>query len=742
MPDDADATGIFMIRRVGTFIFAIMAAALSCVALVDVYLHGQFTLFDPRLLGGLAVVGTAFLLFGIMSMRARAEHMEGRADRLKALTGELETFITALEAANKRLHASEARYKGLVDAQGDAITRRTSDGRITYANEAFYKLFGARPEDIVGTVFRPEPHPDAPPLVLGRLAGRELGRERVSYDQHIKTVAGYRWIAWEDYAIRDQNGHLVEIQSVGRDVTERKGLEVALTEARDKAQDANRAKSHFLATMSHEIRTPMNGVLGMARLLLETSLTPDQKTYADAIRQSGLALLSLIEDILDFSKIESGALVIEQTDVALHPLVEGVAELLATRAHSKGIDIVTAITADVPKVITGDAIRLRQVLTNLVGNAIKFTEKGGVLVSATIDRDSGEPELRFMVRDTGIGVPLEKQAQIFDEFVQADSSHARRFEGTGLGLAISKRIVDAMGGKIGISTSDDTGSVFWMTLPLKDMPPAPAEDAGSMHGRCIALFSESVILRAGLKLQLAACGADMIEPRTPETLQRLKTQCNVLLFDAGNGGSETLRDVSGLDIPAVALLSPQHRASPTELRARGYSGYLTKPIRQGSLETRLKAVIAGQTEMETATTEPVADKRAGKSLSILLAEDNPVNALLARELLRRRGHIVHEVPTGEGAVAACADMRFDLVVMDLHMPGLDGIEATRLIRKAEQASKSEPVIIYALTADALETGRRACLEAGMNGFLTKPVDPAELDAVLAGIAAPAAEKAA
>ena len=428
-----------MTKRIATLLFALAAAGIGLTAFADMYLHGRLTVIDPAILGAVAIVGVLVLLVSLVTTRSRASDLESRTDRLTQLTSELETVIAALEAANTRLHASEARYKGLVDSQGDAILRRTPDGRITYANDAFFKLFGVASAGVIGQAWRPEPHPDSQPPMFGRLAGRETGRERVSYDQHVKTVAGYRWIAWEDYAIRDFDGRLIEMQSVGRDITERKRLEAALTDARDKAQDASHSKSHFLATMSHEIRTPMNGVLGMARLLLETQLAPDQRTYAEAIRQSGMALLALIEQILDFSKIESGALVLEKSDTKIRSLVEDVSELLATRAHAKGIELATAIAADVPETIETDAMRLRQIITNLVGNAIKFTDEGGVLVMLSVARaeNGGEAHLRLDVRDTGVGVPAEKQAQIFEEFVQADSSHARRFEGTGLGLAIS-----------------------------------------------------------------------------------------------------------------------------------------------------------------------------------------------------------------------------------------------------------------------------------------------------------------
>jgi PAS domain S-box-containing protein len=723
-----------MIERAGTFLFAVAVAGVGCAAFADVYVNGALTVIDPLALAAVAVCGVFVLLISLMSTRSRAVDLEGRTDRLTQLTSELESTITALEAANTRLHASEARYKGLVDAQGDAILRRTPDGRLTYANEAFYRMFGLSSPAVIGNPWRPEPHPDSPPPVFGRFAGRETGRERVSYDQHVKTVAGYRWIAWEDYAIRDNDGRLVEMQSVGRDITERKRLESELTDARDKAQEASRSKSHFLATMSHEIRTPMNGVLGMARLLLETEMVPDQRTYAEAIRQSGMALLSLIEEILDFSKIESGALVLEKGPTQIRTVVEDVSELLATRAHAKGIEFATAIAADVPDTIETDAMRFRQIVTNLVGNAIKFTVQGGVLVKLSVVRAEGEPHLCLEVRDTGVGVPPEKQAQIFDEFVQADSSHARRYEGTGLGLAISRRLVEAMDGSISLVSGEEKGSIFSVLLPYEEAKARKAAPAKPLAGKRLAVISPSPLLRAGLKMQLHAAGAMAIEGKSVETLRRVGKNCDMVLFDLGIGADAEAPSI-GLfgGRPFVALVTPEQRGQLATLSARGFSAYLTKPIRQASLERRLASVLAGEEETQPIVLRPHLPARPARALSILLAEDNPVNALLARELLRRRGHSVREVSTGAGAVAACGKDAFDLVIMDVHMPGLDGIEATRRIRAAERVTGDARVPIYALTADALETGRHACLEAGMNGFLTKPVDPAELDAVLADV---------
>ena len=377
-----------------------------------------------------------------------------------------------------------------MDAQGDVIVRRAPDSRLTYGNEVFFNLFGLTPEAALGKPFAPELHPESRSPMFGSFGGQETGHVRVKYDQHLQTMHGWRWIAWEDYPVRNSGGRLIEIQSVGRDITERKHLEEALTAAKDKAEAANRAKSGFLATMSHEIRTPMNGVLGMARLLLETELRPEQRSYVEAISQSGEALLTLIGDILDFSKIESGALTLREETVDPRKLLEDVIELLAPRAHAKGIEVVATVAADTPRMIRADGLRLKQILMNLVGNAIKFTDRGGV--RADLGRADGPHRqfLRFAIRDTGVGIATEKQDEIFAEFVQADSSHARRFEGTGLGLAISKRLVGAMGGQIGVTDAPGGGSVFWFAIPAtvvrgaRDLPKGPGSPvSGSPSSR-------------------------------------------------------------------------------------------------------------------------------------------------------------------------------------------------------------------------------------------------------------------
>ena len=361
-----------VILRIG---FGLLALAMLVALLGDVLITGHFTLTAPWVFEALVVVVLSFLLHEFAGARQRLDLMRKQAAEMKLASTRLQQSLAAAAAMNVKLNQSEARYKGLVDAQGDAIFRRTPDGKLTYGNDAFYKMFGLKAQHSVGQMFSPESRPDSRAPEFCSFAALETGSSCVRHDQHVRTVFGWRWISWEDFAVRDSRGNMVEIQSVGRDITERKALEDAIAIARDKAEAGSRAKSGFLAVMSHEIRTPMNGVLGMARLLLETELRPEQRTYVEAISQSGESLLALIGDILDFSKIESGTFTLDEDEVELRQLVEGVVELACPRAHDKDIELVAVAQAEVPSVVRSDRVRLRQVLTNLVGNAVKFTDR-------------------------------------------------------------------------------------------------------------------------------------------------------------------------------------------------------------------------------------------------------------------------------------------------------------------------------------------------------------------------------
>ena len=542
------------------------------------------------------------------------------------------------------------------------------------------------------------------------------------------------------------DGTLIEIQSVGRDVTDRKQMEIDLKAGRDLAEEGSQAKSMFLATMSHEIRTPMNGVLGMANLLLGTELTPEQKTYAQAVLDSGEALMALINDILDFSKIESGRLAFESSAVDLRLLVQNVTELLSPRAFEKGIALQSFVAPDVPGKVMADEGRLRQVILNLAGNAIKFTDKGAATIELSSDgpAEEGRVTLKLVIRDTGVGIPEEARARVFGEFEQADGSTTRRFGGTGLGLAISKRIVEAMNGAIELESHQGGGTVFtvYLTMPVAEPAPPPSR---SLSGLKILLATSAPLIGNLITRQLGSAGA---EARACESVAEGLTHL-AAASSAGNAFTTIITDETLSDGPADGLLSQIRRsgaesalrailllpvgAKRSDLREHGFDAYLVKPVRANALVQRV-ALLHGrgdapaederqQKRTRARRTMPKGDR---KSLSVLLAEDNDINALLVIALLAREGHTVERVANGQEALDALGKKTYDLVLMDVHMPVLDGLAATRAIRA--QGKTELPIV--ALTANAMDEDRRICLDAGMNDYLSKPIDPDLFEAMI------------
>jgi PAS domain S-box-containing protein len=679
--------------------------------------------------GSKAAIAVASLLAVAVLIGALLLHMR----TLHAALRSLERRADTLSDQNWELREAEERARGFLEAQGDLIVRRTRDGTITYANEAYCRLAGRSAGALIGTSYRLD--------ILEQGDTALLADGSRMHDQKIASDCGPRWISWRDAAVRTDVTH-TEIQSVGRDVTDRVTAEHALAEARDQAEAANRAKSRFLAMVSHEVRTPLNGIIGMADLLLDTPLTPEQVTYAKAVKTSGDTLLALIEEILDFSKIESGKLDIEARPFALNAMIEDMVELLAPRAQAKGIEIASYVDERLPERVIGDSVRLRQVLINLAGNAIKFTETGGVAI--VIEPGIWPDDIRFQVRDTGIGIAPEEQSRIFREFEQADT--AAHSGGTGLGLAISQQIVEHMGGTISVESAVGAGALFEFVIRL------PAADEQTrlftppdLAGRAVLIVAPAAIEATLLARRLTRWGAvATVVPNDAAAAALLPERAwDILIADhaLGREALDNLLQLSGSVRQRLVLTTPAGRADLDTLKQAGFSGYLVKPVRAVSLAARLQPGAGDQPPAtEEPETRPGHPADAAPGLSILVAEDNEINALLTRSLLNKLRHRATLATDGAEAVASylaahAAGSPHDLVLMDVRMAGIDGLEATRRIRAAEAANGWRRTPILALTANTLPEHRDACLKAGMDGFLTKPLDRERLESALACYAA-------
>ena len=635
-----------------------------------------------------------------------------------------------------RIAESEERYRALVEATTEIIVQRDAQGRITFANAGFARLVGAEPFALVGATTQVEI------LEQGVLHQRPDGVRQI--EMRVLPVDGVpRWFSFIEMPVTSASGESQWLRA-GCDITERVESARFLDEALSRAEAASVAKSRFLATVSHEFRTPLNGILGMADLVLDTGLDPEQRTYVEAVRTSGKALLSLIDGILDFSRIEAGRLDLAVEPFDLGAVAEGVVELLAPRAQDKGIEIALDIADDVPRLVVGDADRVRQILTNLAGNAVKFTSQGGVGV--VVER--AEDGLALTIRDTGPGIPEARIPLLFEEFEQGDNSASRRHEGTGLGLAITRRLVARMNGRIEATAKVGRGSIFRVVLPLPMALGSEAEAARpTLQGRKVLIVADSPFQAPFLARRLSRSGGSAVVVATLDAgLSALAgAPFDAVIADRALGDAA----VRALAIEAkrcdvrcsLILLSPFDRREFGAPGAAGFDSYLIKPVRARSLFDRLLEPTVPAEPSAPSELPATADARA-PTARVLLAEDNAINALLATKALERLGAQVVLARDGlealerlASAEAACES--FDLALIDIRMPGLDGLETARRIRAGERERGARPLHLVALTANTGRDDERAAREAGFDGFLAKPLNLRALPALLSRHAAAA-----
>lgn len=621
--------------------------------------------------------------------------------------------LEALQDQTWENRENEEIHRSLAEAFGDVVLHRATDGKVIFSNKHFDRYFGPKYElpELHRTESSDNKNVDAPSI---------LQTSEIELD----TRQGKRWFSWTDLVIRDEKTGEAGLRSVARDITERKSNEADMREALEKAEIANEAKSGFLAMVSHEIRTPLNGVLGMAQLLRQTKMDAAQNSYVEAISTSGKSLLGLIEDLLDTARIESGQMELHKRPTNLHRLVEDVAEMVGPRAREKNVDIATFIQREIPESVMVDPDRLRQILLNLAGNAVKFTEKGGVGIFLELQTVKEKNHIIFGVVDTGPGMTKEDCISIFDEFTQASTGATRAHEGAGLGLSISRQLAHLMGGFIHVKSMLNKGTAFRLAIPVEGLQPVGPELPKPKTPDRVYLMLRRTPALSALKRTIQALGFDprVIESRRDIHTAQKDDQAIAFIVDKAMVQKTNFK-VEDCNNPAF-LLGDAHDRHINGDRLARYAGWLTWPVRAGTL----KRVISGRVKVQAPSIEPDQNNLHENELNVLLTEDNPINAMLAKSLITKLGHTVEHAENGKQAVEYYRRSfhgevpRPDIVFMDLHMPELDGSGAIEQIREFEVEKNLPPVKIVVLSADGQSSVRDAALSIGADDFLLKPMD--------------------
>jgi PAS domain S-box-containing protein len=735
-PNDADQGNSW---RTLALVAAITMLAASAYEFLKQFLFPNLTIWQSH------VINILLLTYAAIVIARRLMHKNARE-------------MAMSQAAEAALAQDRDVLRTILDVLPEGVYVKDLEGRYCVVNSPVWKFFRAKSDqDVLGkTDFDLYPEDLAKVIVADDQAVVRSRQPLLAREERVFGGGGKsRWLLVTKVPLIDRQGDVRGIVSMARDITARKLVEEQLHKAKEAAETAAQAKSEFLANMSHEIRTPLNGVIGMTGLLLDTELSTEQSEYAETIRNSGEALLGVINDILDFSKIEAGKMLMESCPFDLRLVIEEVNDMLASKASEKNLDLILQYSSGVPRYFLGDAGRIRQVVTNLVGNAIKFTDCGHVMITVLCqEHDEHQASIRVLVRDTGPGIPPDKLNLLFEKFSQVDSSTTRKYGGTGLGLAISKQLVELMSGEIGVESSPGEGTTFWFSLPLPlnsepTPPPVPVTDLRGLH---VLIVDDNEVNRRVLQEQTTSWGmrcANSVSGQ--EALQAIRaahahedpfeiviTDYHMPEMDGAELAASIRADDNIKDAVIILLTSVGDWREVRDLEGSQVNACLAKPVRQSQLMNTLAAAWSkklaaapprGVQTSLAALASKVAGKFTGCPIRVLVAEDNVVNQKVALRMLERLGIRADVAANGQEAVEMLAKLPYDVVFMDCHMPEKNGYEATAEIRRLQDSSQR--VKIIAMTAEAVGDSCERCLAAGMDYFIAKPVRLEDLIGVLA-----------